>query len=313
MSYCTTDTGRMVLIGEHNWQQFTQDVMVDGVRRARGYVPRDYNTHPLGFYGTKETTSLDIALINPSEYDERIADTDATQSGMMDMRNIGMDGAMIPSRDQNGKGYCWAHSGVSAHLILRAMAGLPYADLSAYSIACKIKNFADQGGWGAQGLDFQTEKGCATSKTWPQQGMSRSYDNPETWAEAAKYKIIEGWIDLASAQYDRNLTWAQTCTCLLSRIPVIVDYNWWGHSVCAVKLIKALSMWKKTRGENGKLLALKLFDIAWGTQDPVTGGYAVIIWNSWGNSWSDNGMGALSGSKSVPDGSVAPRTVSLAA
>lgn len=303
----------MVLIGDHNWQQFVDDPVVDGERRARGLIPRNYQTHPVGIYGAKEKLAVDMPLISRGDWDSMIDDMEASQSSLMHLRDQGKDGGRIPSRDQNGKGYCWAHSGVSAHLLLRARDGQPYADLSAYAIACIIKQYADEGGWGAQGMDFQTERGCPTAQYWAQQSMSRSNDNPQTWADAAKHKVIEGWWDLNAAQYDRRLTFDQVATCLLTRTPVVSDFNWWSHSVCACKLIKGTSQRDRTRASSGKKMSLKAFDKAWAMEDPVTGGYGVIIWNSWGDSWSDGGMGALTGSKAIPDGAVAPRTVSLAA
>jgi hypothetical protein len=33
----------------------------------------------------------------------------------------------------------------------------------------------------------------------------------------------------------------------------------------------------------------------------------VRIWNSWGDSWGENGTGILVGAKATPDGQIAPR------
>jgi hypothetical protein len=77
---------------------------------------------------------------------------------------------------------------------------------------------------------------------------------------------------------DANIVKHQLATCLLLNIPVVTDFNWWGHSVCAVRLVK---------------------------RNPFT----IRIWNSWGDSWSDSGMGDLTGSKAIPDGAVAPRVM----
>lgn len=245
----------------------------------RGLIPRDYATHPQGCYSSAPA-AVDMPLIPRAEWRERIRHMEGTKSRLSDMRMTGMFGQMIPSRDQNGKGYCWAHSTVSAMMLLRARDNQPYADLSAYAIACIIKNFRDEGGWGALSLDFATQRGCPTSQFWPQQSMSRVNDNNSTWANAALHRTVEGWVDLNAAVYDRDLTFDQVMTCLLLRIPVVVDFNWWGHSVCAA--------------------------------DPVEtspGQFGIRIWNSWGDSWSDKGMGVLSGSRAIPDGAVAPRTV----
>lgn len=298
-------TGELV-IGVHNWQTQVNPV-VDGETKRHGLIPRDYITHPRGCYaGIK---AVDVPLIPSSEYASRIADKIQQASQLSDLRNVGNAGQPIPSRDQNGKGFCWAHSGTSAHLLVRAKLNLPYADLSAYAVACIIKGFADEGGWGAQGVDFQMQKGIPTSKTWPQQSMSRSNDNPNTWAEASTHKIVDEWADLAAAQYDRNLSFDQLVTLLLSDTSVVVDFNWWSHSVCAMDAVNGATMRSVTRDDSGKIMPLSDFDTAWGMNDPVTGGIGIRIWNSWGDSWSQNGTGILTGSHAVPDGSVAPRMV----
>lgn len=210
-------------------------------------------------------------------------------------------------------GNCWRHSPVSGHLLILARDNQPYVDLSAYAGACRIKNYRDEGGWGAQGTDDEVEYGSPTSEFWPQRSMSRSNDNPRTWEDAKKHRILEGWWDLAEAQYDRNLTFDQLATCLLLNIPVVVDFNWWSHSVCAADLVNGASMMGVSRNARGKLLRGKQFDLVWGMDDPVTGGFSVRIWNSWGDSWSENGMGVLTGSKCVPDGAVALRTATASA
>lgn len=309
----TTSDNNRILIGDHNYEDYVTDQIVDGERRARGLIPRNYQTHPVGFYGPQEKLGLDIPLIPEADWAGILKEMEDSQSSLLDLRNIGKDGGMIPSVDQNGRGYCWSHSGVSVHLLCRAKAGLPFADLSAYAIACIIKNYRDEGGWGAQGIDFQVSRGVPTSKYWPQQGVSSRYDTPETWADAAKHKVIEGWWDLNLAQYDRNLTWAQVMTCLLNRIPLVCDFNWWGHSVAGVKPVNGARMRKQTRSDNGKLLSLKKFELAWGMNNPITRGFGMTIWNSWSDSWGDKGMGDLAGSKAIPDGSVAVRTVGAAA
>ena len=63
-------------------------------------------------------------------------------------------------------------------------------------------------------------------------------------------------------------------------LPVVVDLNWWGHSICAM--------------------------------DPVEvepGSFGIRILNSWSDKWGDLGEAVLRGSKAHPDGSVAPRVV----
>jgi hypothetical protein len=161
---------------------------------------------------------------------------------------------------------CWAHSSVSAVLLCRARDGQPYADLSAYAVACIIKNYADEGGWGAESADFIAKRGVPTSEFWPQQSVRRSNDNPKTWENAALNRITVEFADIQPND-DRAMA-----SCLIRDEPVVSDFSWWAHSVCACRLVswKPLSIW---------------------------------IWNSWG-AWSNNGMGILSGSKASADGMV---------
>ncbi len=261
----------MIEINDVNWQNHVDHVGDDGLLRKRGLIPRNYSSHPLGCYASIPPLT-GIPLMTDDEIQAAIVRKNAEKSWLSDAREVGMYGSRIPSRDQNGKGYCWFHSGVSANLLVRARDNQPYADLSAYAGACIIKNYRDEGGWGAEGVDWQQANGVPTSKTWPQQSMSRSNDTPAMRAEAALYKPTGVWADMKPKD-NRALA-----TCLCKNDPVVVDFDWWSHSICAMKLI------------------------SW---NPLS----ILIWNSWGDSWSENGAGVLSGSKASPDGQVALITV----
>jgi len=92
-------------------------------------------------------------------------------------------------------------------------------------------------------------------------------------------------MDMDVAAYDRELSFDQVATCLLSRIPVVVDFNWWSHSVCGCDLVELDR-------------SLELYDVnRWG----------IRIWNSWRDSWGTAGMGVLAGNKARPDGASVPR------
>jgi hypothetical protein len=60
------------------------------------------------------------------------------------------------------------------------------------------------------------------------------------------------------------------------------DFNWWGHSVGGIRLVKV-----------------------------EAGSYGRKIRNSWTDSWGDRGFGILRGSKAVPDGAIAVRVTGI--
>ena len=230
-----------------------------------GLIPRDFAQYPVGYLMCARR--FDLPLIPESEWQSRLDVRIAAQAQLSDVRKRGNNGQPIPSRDQNGRGYCWFHSGTSASLICRTINNEPYLDFSAYMGACLIKNYRDQGGWGSEGVEFIASTGVCTSEFWPQQSVSRSNDTPEMRNNAALHKFTE-WRDL-----DPDNMKAQLVTCLLMGFPVVSDFNWWRHSVCTVDLVSI---------------------------DP----FKTRIWNSWGDSWSDNGMGLLEGRKAIPDGAL---------
>src|SRR5215831_9463122 len=262
------DNPSELIINDLNYDKFLDPLYnvhlntIDGNNmRARGLRPRNYAATPLGHYPTAKP--FDIPLIPQDQWQSLLDQQIAAKAQLSNVRLTGNAGQPIPSRDQNGKGYCWAHSSTSANLVVRAINNQPYADLSAYAVACIIKGYRDEGGWGAESLQFIAERGIPTSQYWPQQSMSRSNDKPETWANAGLHKFTD-WIDLDP----RNQ--AQLVTCLLMGYPVVSDFNWWSHSVCSIDLVSVNPF--RTR-----------------------------IWNSWGDSWSDKGMGILEAQKAIPD------------
>ncbi len=274
---------RLNSLGAHNMAELIFD---DGTPTTspdldggfRGLILRGLKTEPVGYCAP--IPPANIPLTPRGEWPDLIKQGEADKSFLSHIRDRGNFGGVMPSLDQNGQGFCWAYGTANAISLLRAKAHQPYARLSAHAIGCKVKNFRDEGGWGALSLEFTLANGCPDVAHWKEKSMSRTNDTPETWANAKLYMPDEGFVDLASPVYNRDLTFDQVMTCLLERIPVVCDFDWWGHCVCAC--------------------------------DPVEvspGQFGVRIWNSWGDSWSQNGMGVLTGSKAIPNNAVAPTTV----
>lgn len=219
-----------------------------------------------------------LKIIPKSEWDARYDEQEALQSSLEHIRMRGNHGKMIPALDQNGQGYCWAYSATAAVMMLRAIANLPYVRLSGHAIGCQIKNYRDEGGWGALSADWVMKNGVPSVEFWKEKSMSRSNDTPEMRANALSHIVTEDWSDQTVSPYDRNMTEEQIATLLFNNIPYQHDSNDWSHSVCALR-------WKRI--ERG----------AWGP----------LILNSWTDGWEDNGMSVLMGRRRLPDGAVALR------
>lgn len=292
-----------LIIHDGNWQQHVSPV-VNGQTVSRGLVPR-----PAGFATAclKPMKAVNFPLIPRSEWAERIRDKVAAKSQLSDIRLRGDNGNPIKSLDQNGQGYCWAYGSTMALIMLRAAANLPHVRLSAHAIGCMVKGFRDEGGWGALSLDFIVARGVPSVQTWPEKSMSRANDKPATWEDAAQYKVVESWMDTEAAVYDRNLSFEQQISLLLSNVPEVGDYDWWGHCVCGLDAVDGASQRGVTRAESGKLMDLAEFDLVWGMNNEVAAGIGKRIQNSWTDSWGDRGMGVLTGNQAISNNSVAPR------
>lgn len=224
-----------------------------------------------------------LKIIPRSEWDARYEEQEALQSSLEHVRMRGNYGKMIPSLDQNGQGYCWAYSTTAAVQLLRALANLPYVRLSGHAIGCQVKNYRDEGGWNGLSADWVMKHGVPSVEFWKEKSMSRSNDTPEMRANALSHMVTEDWSDQSLSVYDRNLTEEQRATLLFNNIPYMADRNWWSHSTLDIR-------W--CRIERG----------SWG---PKT-------LNSWTDSWEDNGMSIIQGSRSRTDGAVALRVTGAA-
>ena len=229
---------------------------------GKGLIARDYSVNPVGYC----SQPFKLPLIPREEWQERLDDINAMKGQLSDLRAY----RKIAATNQGQTNYCWFYSSTSAVMLTRAKMGMPHVALSGTSGATQIKNFRNVGGWGSQSLEWITQNGVARLQDWPegQEGLKRHYDSPTVWDKAKQFRISE-WMDLEP----RNVE--QLVTCLLSGIPVVSDFNWWGHSVCTMDLVSVKP-------------------------------FKTLILNSWGNSWGDNGEGILEREKAVPDGMIAP-------
>lgn len=239
-----------------------------------GYVPRDYAVDPPEMFAGPG----DMSLIPESEWDARYEEEEKIQSSLEHLFLRGGSPAFV-NLDQNGHGYCWSYSAGSALMMCRLRDNLPAIRLNPHSVAAIIKRGADEGGWCGLSARFARENGMAEEGSgpgqWPLHSRNLSNDNPACRERMKMHRIERDWIDLTRSAYDDDLTIQQYATRLLSNDPCPSDFNWWGHSVCAIRWVRI---------ERG----------SWGP----------LILNSW-KGWGRHGLGVLQGSKGRPDGALA--------
>ncbi len=214
-------------------------------------------------------------LIPRSEWDARYDEQQARKNGLRHLKQTMNKGKPHLSFDQNGQGYCWSYSVGGTIMYARGRDNQPYRRISPHAVACKIKNFQDQGGWCGLGMKWAIENGYPEESFWPQKSMARANDKTATWENAKKYRITESCFDASRQVWDQEMFIDLVATFLFLNVPLALDFNWWGHSVCGIE-------W--TRIERG----------SWGP----------TIDNSWTPSWGDDGLATLQGNRATPDGAV---------
>ena len=269
-----------LIINDSNYRQFLPHAQNAG--HGYGLIPRDYSQHPIGSYAAGVPFDDAVPLIPMVEWPDWISDHEANKTSL----RHALEG--IEPLDQNGQGFCWSYSTSICIMAVRRLANMPDVRLSPHGMACKIYNHQDRGAWGAVSFDFASKYGVPPESHWPQQSMSRQYDNPSTWEAAKQYQLTEGFIDLeVSHPADADMSKQQVGSALLQLIPVVGDFNWWGHSVGLFNLVDSKPSLPATDFRR----------------------YSTQTLNSWGTSWGERGWGTLADSKAWPDGGCAPRWV----
>ena len=239
-----------------------------------GYVERDLATSPITMFGALPSA---IKVIPRSEWDARYDEQEAQQSSLEHIFLNGPNGepAFI-NLDQNGYGDCWAFSTGHSTMIQRLKSNQPLMRLNPHATAV-ILNQLD-GWWCGLSAKLAREVGQAEDGSgpgqWPGHSRSRSHDTPALRAAMAANRISEEFVDLTRDVYSQNLTEDQLATCLFNNQAGPVDFNWWGHSVCAIRWVRI---------------------------EP--GDFGLLILNSW-QGWGRHGLGVLRGSKRRPDGAL---------
>ena len=250
-----------VVIHENNADDHRQ-LVFDGQRRYFGYKKR-----PAGIV-YESAKAFPFPVIPRSEWDDRIAEMEKEKTRISDM----LLDAGIPSLNQQQTNYCWCNAVVGCVQAIRAQQGEPYVPLSPASVAAPIKNYSNEGGWGAEALEYIAKNGVAAQELWPANAISRQYFDASR--ENAKLHIVTEFYELDSGNFD------QVMTNLFNRIPTAIGLSWWSHEVMAC--------------------------------DPVAlgnGKYGLRFRNSWGDSYGNLGFNILTEAKATPDDACAPGVV----
>lgn len=258
------------VIDDSNFWEFVEDPVIDGDRKTRGRIPRDYHKEPYGSLPFAATFPSEL-LVPWEEMDEEIKRKDMEKSWITDL----LDQAGLTVLDQDGTNYCWINAPVHCVEIMRVVQGEQMVRLSPASCGGPIKNYRNVGGWGTEGLAYIVEKGIVPIDLWPaNHWQNDNYDTEESREARLRFKIQE-WIDGEERSAQQALSMA------IHNIPSALGYNWWAHEVTGVRAI------------------------AFGNKK-----YGLEIDNSWGRNWGTNGRGVLSGTKYIPDDLCGPRVVS---
>lgn len=244
------------VIGDHNWRDAVSHLsalanpeLMQPDCSPSGFIPRDEVAQPLGAgegvttlpqwvldqYGTKQARK------------ERMAELKAKKMRIQDILTAACVRAVMRflCLNQNPTNYCWCYAVIHAIMIARELAGEPFYRLSPYSVACIVKNFANNGGWGSQACEQAVKDGVATEEFWPMEtpamtSSQRSSANmnairngrqylASSRANASLKKVTEFW-DL------KPRSWNEKAAVLCIPMPVASGYNWMGHERCSIDL-----------------------------------------------------------------------------
>jgi len=184
-AYISPIASNVYIIGDDN----AHTVLNPPPGYGKGHENRDYAADPVG---ANFATPPDDFLIDMSLWAEMIEEGDRNESSLMHMW-LKAPGSKPPN--QNGTNYCWAFGAIDAVKAFLIRTGAGYIDLSPASVACKVKNFANQGGYDMQAVKYAAQHGVCECKYWPEHSRDRKYDNAESQENRKKY-IIDKWWDV---------------------------------------------------------------------------------------------------------------------
>jgi hypothetical protein len=254
-----------LIISDANYRQFRGTD--PGLPFSTGYKGWQRPGQPHGFAGKRPLGRT----VPRSEWHDRITAGQGTfLSDLIASRGI-------RAKDQNGLGYCWVYGSTRAVEAARAVAGMPFLNLSPESVGGPCTNWRNEGGYASEAFDQLQNHGACESRFMDAPHSLHVNRWQSGWQENAQCHEAVDWYELDGG--DGNI-FDEVITCLLNRIPVAAGLGWWGHLVCFL--------------------------------DPVIlpdGNVGVLFQNSWGVDWPTpgaNGLACLTEDRATPDGAAAP-------
>lgn len=201
-----------------------------------------------------------LVVYDEQELGERLEDMWAAEASIM--HRVYHTNALRQTR-----GTCWIHGTCQSCMMLLEMANLPYRELSPASVAYHCyRNFGVNGGYPAKGVEMFQQHGCATVKTWPENGHNSGYNTPASKAER-EHNMLEEIVLVGSGEEAFIKLLSAHC----QGKPGGASFSWWRHYVSS---------------NYGRLVGREL---------------QLGIRNSWGNNgYGDKGFGLLAGSRKYP-------------
>lgn len=239
---------QLPVMDEHNFHSLVISSHDDDSGRKvsrTGFVERDWDKDPLlSGYGAVELPQKLLDMY-PDEkvWRERFKELEAKGQDIPTILQKSFEAGVWRGLNQNPTNYCWCYAVIHAIMIQRLLNGEPFFRLSPYSVACIVKNFSNNGGWGGEACAQVVREGVATEEFWPMEkptmsGSERSSANmsairngrqylASSRANAAMKKCTE-FNDVPA----RSIAHKMAALCV--PLPIASGYNRIGHERCTI-------------------------------------------------------------------------------
>lgn len=200
--------------------------MTDESQYGKGFIPRDFQSHPLGQIVGAPRFSM--PLIPRSEWQRIIDLKNADESWIFDV----LKRRGVKRKQQSSFPWCHAAGAVGGAEAVIVMSGQPKVELSIASVAGPTVNWQKRGAWIFDDLAVLESKGAAETSVFPDLTTDSSLYTPAVQANAAKHRCRAMDLDAS--------IWDELMTCVLSNIVTVIGVPDWSH--CTMGPVKANSV-----------------------------------------------------------------------